>query len=71
MKALTDEDATQIAETLGDLPLAIDQAGPWLGATGMAAAEYIEQLTDQFPAIMELSQARRRLGDVAAAASSP
>ena len=56
VQSLSDEDATLVAEELGDLPLAIEQAGAWLAATGMAAAEYVEQLEDQFAATMELSQ---------------
>ncbi len=35
---------TQVAEELGDLPLAIEQAGAWLAETGMPAAEYVAQL---------------------------
>jgi tetratricopeptide (TPR) repeat protein len=54
--ALSGEDATLVAETLGDLPLAIEQAGAWLATTGMPAAEYVAQINDQFAATMELSQ---------------
>ena len=42
--ALSAADATLVAEALGDLPLAIEQAGAWLAATGMPAAEYVAQL---------------------------
>jgi tetratricopeptide (TPR) repeat protein len=56
VQALSGEDATMVAEALGDLPLAIEQAGAWLAATGMTAAEYVEQLQDQFAATMELAQ---------------
>ncbi|WP_197288168.1 FxSxx-COOH system tetratricopeptide repeat protein [Nocardia sp. NRRL S-836] len=38
---LTDEKAEQIADVLGDLPLAIEQAASWLRGTGMNAAEYL------------------------------
>ena len=44
--ALSGEDATLVADALGDLPLAIEQAGAWLAATGMPAAEYVAQLRE-------------------------
>ncbi len=33
--SLTDEEADQVAEALGDLPLAVEQAGAWLAETGI------------------------------------
>jgi tetratricopeptide (TPR) repeat protein len=39
-------DADRLAEKLGDLPLALDQAASWQFATGMPIAEYLE-LFDQ------------------------
>ena len=42
--SLSAADATLVADALGDLPLAIEQAGAWLAATGMPAAEYVAQL---------------------------
>ncbi|HEX3512662.1 MAG TPA: FxSxx-COOH system tetratricopeptide repeat protein [Trebonia sp.] len=53
---LSDQDASIVAEALGDLPLAIQQAGAWLAATGLGAAEYVAQLHEQFAATMALSQ---------------
>ena len=47
---------TLVADALGDLPLAIEQAGAWLAATGMPAAEYVDRLQTQFAATMALSQ---------------
>jgi hypothetical protein len=44
---ITDEDARRLAEALGDLPLAIEQAAAWRVATGMPAAEYLELLKDR------------------------
>jgi tetratricopeptide (TPR) repeat protein len=38
---LSDEDADRLAEALGDLPLAIEQAASWRAATGMATDEYL------------------------------
>ncbi|MDX8141298.1 FxSxx-COOH system tetratricopeptide repeat protein [Lentzea sp. BCCO 10_0061] len=40
-RGLTDDDAEQVAEVLGDLPLAIEQAASWLRETGMNAGEYL------------------------------
>jgi tetratricopeptide (TPR) repeat protein len=40
------EDANRLADKLGDLPLALDQAASWQSATGMAVTEYLD-LFDQ------------------------
>jgi tetratricopeptide (TPR) repeat protein len=56
VQSLSVDDATLVAKELGDLPLAIEQAGAWLAATGMAAAEYVAQIRERFAATMELSQ---------------
>ncbi|GAA3009592.1 FxSxx-COOH system tetratricopeptide repeat protein [Streptosporangium longisporum] len=39
---LTEADADAIAERLGDLPLAIEQAAVWLAETGMPVSEYLQ-----------------------------
>ncbi|MCM3882069.1 FxSxx-COOH system tetratricopeptide repeat protein [Frankia sp. R82] len=44
--ALTSEVATQLAEALGDLPLALEHAGAWHAETGMAPERYLELLHD-------------------------
>jgi hypothetical protein len=49
VNGLSDEDAEILAENLGDLPLALEQAGAWLVATGMDVGRYIE-LLDTEPA---------------------
>jgi len=49
-------DAEKIAEALGDLPLAVEQAGAWLRETGMPAAEYIRQLETQLLHVLSLNQ---------------
>jgi Tetratricopeptide repeat/TIR domain/NB-ARC domain/AAA domain len=49
-------DADEIAKALGDLPLAIEQAGAWLEQTGMPAATYVEQLQEQSTLITALKQ---------------
>jgi hypothetical protein len=45
--SLRSQDATRVAEALGDLPLAVEQAGAWLSSTGMAVDEYLQRLSDQ------------------------
>lgn len=42
--AISDDDAARLAEELGDLPLALEQAGALLFERGMSADEYLEQL---------------------------
>jgi tetratricopeptide (TPR) repeat protein len=41
---ITDEDANRLAEALGDLPLAVEQAASWRAQTGMPVAEYVDLL---------------------------
>ena len=53
---LSAAEATQVAEKLGDLPLAIEQASAWLAETGMSAAEYVERLDNQLVAALELNR---------------
>ncbi|SCL28499.1 Tetratricopeptide repeat-containing protein [Micromonospora nigra] len=43
---LSDAEADRLAEQLGDLPLALEQAAAWRAATGMPAEEYL-RLFDQ------------------------
>jgi tetratricopeptide (TPR) repeat protein len=49
---LAAEDASMLAEKLGDLPLALDQAGAMLAETGMPVEEYAQLLDDEFDKIM-------------------
>jgi hypothetical protein len=42
--SITDEDADRLADALGDLPLAVEQAASWRRCTGMPATEYIDLL---------------------------
>ncbi|NJP23285.1 FxSxx-COOH system tetratricopeptide repeat protein [Microbispora hainanensis] len=44
---LSDEEADRVAAALGDLPLAIEQAGAWLQETGMSVDEYVDKLAKQ------------------------
>ena len=54
--SLSEADAASVADALGDLPLAIEQAGAWLSATGLPVSQYIMEIKDQFAATMALSQ---------------
>jgi MinD-like ATPase involved in chromosome partitioning or flagellar assembly/tetratricopeptide (TPR) repeat protein len=53
---LSEGDADMVAEALGDLPLAIEQAGGWLEETGMSAATYVDLLRRQPTSVLELNQ---------------
>jgi hypothetical protein len=50
---ITDDEANQLAEKLGDLPLALDQAGAMLAETGMPVDEYIGLIEEQIVKIMD------------------
>ncbi|MBL7254243.1 FxSxx-COOH system tetratricopeptide repeat protein [Paractinoplanes lichenicola] len=52
---LSDDDANKLSEVLGDLPLAIEQAGAWLAETGMPAHEYLELFDSKTTELMEMS----------------
>lgn len=41
---ITDAEADQLADALGDLPLAIEQAAAWRAQTGMPVSEYVQLL---------------------------
>jgi tetratricopeptide (TPR) repeat protein len=46
-RGLTDTQADQLAEALGDLPLAVEQAGAWSAETEMPVEEYLRLLEDK------------------------
>jgi tetratricopeptide (TPR) repeat protein len=52
-RGLSDVDAGRLAEELGDLPLALEQAGAMLSETGMLADEYLRLLDEQAVGIMD------------------
>jgi Mrp family chromosome partitioning ATPase len=56
VQGLSDEDARLVADKLGDLPLAIEQAGAWLAETGTPPASYVQELDTQLTSVLELSQ---------------
>ncbi|MFD9933203.1 FxSxx-COOH system tetratricopeptide repeat protein [Streptomyces massasporeus] len=66
-KDLPREDAHRLAEALGDLPLAVEQSGAWLGVTGMEVDEYLELLAQRSPEILEIEQSPDYPVSVAAA----
>ncbi|MFF5502066.1 FxSxx-COOH system tetratricopeptide repeat protein [Streptomyces roseolus] len=49
---LSDTDADLLAEALGDLPLAIEQAAAWQAVTGMAVPEYLRLIKDKIAELM-------------------
>lgn len=51
-KALSPDDAERIADSLGDLPLALEQAGAMLAETGMPVDTYLRQLAERIEEIM-------------------
>ncbi|HKR50189.1 MAG TPA: FxSxx-COOH system tetratricopeptide repeat protein [Pseudonocardiaceae bacterium] len=55
---ITSEDADRLADRLGDLPLAVEQAAAWRVATGIAAADYIDRLDQQVQEILSHPKAK-------------
>jgi tetratricopeptide (TPR) repeat protein len=51
-RGLTEADADQLAAELGDLPLALEQAGAMLAETGMPVDEYLRLLKEQVTRIL-------------------
>ena len=49
-------DAKKVADALGHLPLAVEQASAWLEQTGMTAQAYVAELTTQATRILALNQ---------------
>ncbi|NEB12381.1 tetratricopeptide repeat protein [Streptomyces coelicoflavus] len=64
---LTAEDADLLAEALGDLPLAVEQAGAWRAVTGMPVERYLELLAQRGPEILDVEPAPDYPVSVAAA----
>ncbi|HET8657954.1 MAG TPA: FxSxx-COOH system tetratricopeptide repeat protein [Micromonosporaceae bacterium] len=50
---LTEAEADQLAEALGDLPLAVEQAAAWRVATGMSVNEYLQLLEEKRIELLE------------------
>ena len=66
--SITAEEADQVAEVLGDLPLAVATAGAWLAETSFTVSEYLLELERQAPTNAVDQPARRlpaaRLADL-------
>ena len=54
--SMKETDANLVAEALGDLPLAIEQAGAWLAETGVPAATYLQELEQRFAEFLDLQK---------------
>lgn len=52
---ISDADADQVADKLGDLPLAIEQAAAWRAETGMPVREYLRLFEEKVAEIFESS----------------
>ncbi|MEU5877108.1 FxSxx-COOH system tetratricopeptide repeat protein [Spirillospora sp. NPDC047279] len=46
-EAITEDDASRLADSLGDLPLALEQAGALQSETGMSVDDYLQALKEQ------------------------
>ncbi|GAA1903208.1 FxSxx-COOH system tetratricopeptide repeat protein [Streptomyces durmitorensis] len=52
---LQEDEADQLAEALGDLPLALEQAAAWRAETGMPASEYLRLFENKRTELLETS----------------
>lgn len=50
---ISDTDADRLADRLGDLPLALDQAGAWQAETAMGVDQYLRLFAEQFERLTE------------------
>ncbi|ATE55490.1 FxSxx-COOH system tetratricopeptide repeat protein [Actinosynnema pretiosum] len=69
--ALADDEADALAEALGDLPLAVDQAAAWRAQTGMQVSEYLELLRQNRTELLEAGTSSEDQLPVAAAWNVP
>ncbi|MGA6164422.1 FxSxx-COOH system tetratricopeptide repeat protein [Amycolatopsis magusensis] len=51
------DDANELAEKLGDLPLAVEQAAAWRAVTGMPVQEYLRLFDDSVAEILDTASA--------------
>ncbi|MGW6442032.1 FxSxx-COOH system tetratricopeptide repeat protein [Lentzea sp. NPDC055074] len=68
---LSDADAERLAEALGDLPLAIEQAAAWRAQTGMQVSEYLGLLEQNRTELLETGTSTDYQLPVAAAWNVP
>ncbi|WP_229897385.1 FxSxx-COOH system tetratricopeptide repeat protein [Streptomyces finlayi] len=52
---ITDEAADRLAESLGDLPLAVEQAAVWLAETGMPVNQYLDLFETKYAELLQTS----------------
>ncbi|MFE1880141.1 FxSxx-COOH system tetratricopeptide repeat protein [Streptomyces diastatochromogenes] len=64
---ITEQEAGMIAEVLGDLPLAVEQASAWIDVTGMAPGEYVALLERRTTELLETNSPASYPQTVAAA----
>ncbi|MFF3844358.1 FxSxx-COOH system tetratricopeptide repeat protein [Streptomyces sp. NPDC002328] len=62
---LTVEEANSLAEILGDLPLALEQASTWFSETGMPPAEYVRLFEERGAELLSLQPPLQYEGVVA------
>ncbi|MER6155584.1 FxSxx-COOH system tetratricopeptide repeat protein [Streptomyces sp. NPDC001868] len=53
--SLSAEEADRVAEAVGDLPLAVEQAAAWLAETATPVDEYLNALADQTTHVLDLN----------------
>jgi tetratricopeptide (TPR) repeat protein len=68
---ITDPDADLLAEALGDLPLAVEQAASWRAQTGMPVAEYVDLLAKNSAELLQAGDSGEYDVSVAAAWNVP
>lgn len=53
---LSPEEADRVAEAVGDLPLAVEQAAAWLAETATPIEDYLRLLAEQTTSVLDLNQ---------------
>ncbi|MFF0741315.1 FxSxx-COOH system tetratricopeptide repeat protein [Streptomyces sp. NPDC004111] len=52
---IPDDSADRLAETLGDLPLAVEQAAVWLAETGMPVNQYLDLFETKYAELLQVA----------------
>ncbi|MGJ6966310.1 FxSxx-COOH system tetratricopeptide repeat protein [Streptosporangium sp. G11] len=66
VRSISREEAELVADALGDLPIAVEQAGAWLSETGTTVEDYITQLAEKSSVMLSLNTPRNYPQPVAA-----
>jgi tetratricopeptide (TPR) repeat protein len=53
---MTEAEADEVAKVLGDLPLAVEQAGTWLAGSGISVVDYLQAVRDRVREVLELGR---------------